>query len=214
MLTAHEHLLRGYMLKKAKTMSQWRRRWFTVKRVYDSTTKQWCLSLCWHEDHTSPAIRSVPIEMLSEVASVEQKLTFKIIVLRNDGQKKRVILLKAENSTQQDLWVSALTDMIHDVKGRLKHEFLNDTSTPPARKRSERGRSARTSVFAMPAAKSSSAGQARPELYSCSSLVDGGEYEFGSGGEPGTSTGIVEVSEEESEPVSVPASQGCGCVVA
>ena len=225
-------LLRGYMMKKAKTMSQWRKRWFTVKRVYDPKTKQWCLSLCWHEDHNSPAIRSVPIEMLSEVTKTEQKLTFKVIVIRADDKKKRVILLKAENSAQQDLWVGALTDMIHDVKARLKHAFLNDTSSP-SRKRSEsgrsgglknslRGRSARTSVFAMPAKSSntgiispSSAGRERPELLSCSSLIDSSDYndgteQYGSG--PGT--GIQEVDEELSEPVSVPASQGCGCVVA
>ena len=225
-------LLRGYMMKKAKTMSQWRKRWFTVKRVYDPKTKQWCLSLCWHEDHNSPAIRSVPIEMLSEVTKTEQKLTFKVIVIRADDKKKRVILLKAENSAQQDLWVGALTDMIHDVKARLKHAFLNDTSSP-SRKRSEsgrsgglknslRGKSARTSVFAMPAKSSntgiispSSAGRERPELLSCSSLIDSSDYndgteQYGSG--PGT--GIQEVDEELSEPVSVPASQGCGCVVA
>ena len=225
-------LLRGYMMKKAKTMSQWRKRWFTVKRVYDPKTKQWCLSLCWHEDHNSPAIRSVPIEMLSEVTKTEQKLTFKVIVIRADDKKKRVILLKAENSAQQDLWVGALTDMIHDVKARLKHAFLNDTSSP-SRKRSEsgrsgglknslRGKSARTSVFAMPAKSSntgiispSSAGRERPELLSCSSLIDSSDYndgteQYGSG--PGT--GIQEVDEEDGEPVSVPASQGCGCVVA
>ena len=225
-------LLRGYMMKKAKTMSQWRKRWFTVKRVYDPKTKQWCLSLCWHEDHNSPAIRSVPIEMLSEVTKTEQKLTFKVIVIRADDKKKRVILLKAENSAQQDLWVGALTDMIHDVKARLKHAFLNDTSSP-SRKRSEsgrsgglknslRGRSARTSVFAMPAKSSntgiispSSAGRERPELLSCSSLIDSSDYndgteEYGSG--PGM--GIQEVDEEDGEPVSIPASQGCGCVVA
>ena len=61
-------------MKKAKTMSQWRRRWFTIKRVYDPKLTQWCLSLCWHEDHNSPARRSVPIEMLSEIAKTEQKL--------------------------------------------------------------------------------------------------------------------------------------------
>ena len=109
-------------------MSQWRRRWFTVKRAYDAEMHEWVLSLCWHKDHNSAAIRAVPIECLASVsvAGPASGLTFKIVVQSVDGAKKRAILLKAESAEQMKLWVDSLNAMIEEVRERLKSEFLNN----------------------------------------------------------------------------------------
>ena len=250
--------LRGYMMKKAKTISQWRRRWFAIKRVYDPKLKQWCLSLCWHEDHNSPVRRSVPIEMLSEVAKTDQKLTFKIVIISPDGSKKRVILLKAENEEQQELWVTSLSKMVNDIQTRLKHAFLNEESIPrnlivssnisfgvtssddiqnadtesPLKKENVykrtasfeqlklRGKSKRTSTFAMPAKRETanispmSAGRERPMVLSLVSLQDEDFENLDDNNNKEQKCNFGEKDNLDAETASVPASQGCGCVIA
>jgi len=241
--------LRGYMQKKAKTMSQWRRRWFSVKRMYDPKAAQWCMSICWHKDHNSAAITAVPIEMLTDVQRTEQKLMFKIMVSSPDGAKKRVILLKAETEEQEEAWVNALNNMIAEVKERMKTEFMRETrlssmdsnlsldtlhqeggegdlqtehkvgATPSPRKR-KKGKSKRTSMFEVPpttrGTHASPAVEVRPDVHAMEGLqgVTKGETqnnnsELGSISNQNRSV----VDDDEDEVVSVPASQGCACVI-
>ena len=252
--------LRGYMQKKAKTMSQWRRRWFSVKRVYDPQAQQWCMSICWHKDHNSPAITAIPIEMLSDVQKTEQKLMFKIMVTPPEdlGVKKRVILLKAETEEQQNAWVDALTNMITEVKNRMKTEFMRESggirktrlqslgsnislvelddggddadaqshqtehkvgATPSPRKRNRgKARSKRTSVFEMKTGgtttHASPAVTARPAVHAMESLQEGLLNERLKSDGLNLKKSFDGDDDEEEEMVSVPASQGCGCVIA
>ena len=220
----------GYMMKKAKTMSQWRRRWFSVKRVYEPVSKQWCMSICWADDHNSPPKTTLPIDMISEIAKTELALTFKLIVPSPDGTKRRVILLRAETAIQQDAWVSALSKMVEEMAVRMKSNFLNNERrhsgmkfedneeqsiksiaavSPSSRKRKlKNGISKRTSLFEMPSKALTGTsspvtnGGERPDINTLST------FDMKEASKKQTT-----IEEEDEEIVSVPASQGCGCVI-
>lgn len=116
--------LRGYMMKKPKAMSKWRRRWFSVTRVYNEDLQALTMSMCWHADHNSPPIKALPIKDILDVSLTEAKNNFKV-TFRIGAKSKKTVLLKSESDKECDLWVSALSKFVQDSRERIKNAYLD-----------------------------------------------------------------------------------------
>ena len=117
--------LRGYMMKKPKAIAQWRRRWFSIMRVYNKELKMFAMSFCWAKDHNSPPIKAMPIETLEGVFLTEAQNTFKV-VFKPRGSPKKTTLLLTESEKERVKWVTALKKIVQNNRERMKSAFLDN----------------------------------------------------------------------------------------